>query len=136
NDQLVNKIILQKEDEKIQEYNKKTAERKMAMIQLENNLREKVVKLAKDESIIQNESLSLMEKAEKVYKNLGGLTDEQIKRYQKAGVTNMMGMDAESIKSTMDQLALYYNVVETRDAKTNAMLKARSELMERLGVKE
>lgn len=129
NDQLVNKIILQKEDEKIIKQKNKEAEQRRQMISLEDQLREALVK----QGVQIKDNSTLLHEAKKHYDDIGGLSDEMLEKFRKVdGVALGNTKQADQLRDLINQLELYQNKVGITTDKTNEMEVARQKLMERL----
>lgn len=133
NDQLVNKIILAKQDEKIEEENKSRAEIRMQRLALEDKIRDKLVKLSKafpEFKLIKDGTLTEAEM-------LQNLLDKIIAKRNKLGQTSGGIFD-----NTYGAGSLLYqynrvNQAEKGSEKESAFLaKQREDLKKRLGIKD
>lgn len=71
NDQLVNKIILQRKDEEIEKQNEITANKRIKLIEQEDKVRERLVKLAVKEGITIKDNASLLEQSQDFLRKAG-----------------------------------------------------------------
>ena len=118
NDALINKIILQKHDEKIDEQNTEIAEARLKLMSEEDNLREKIVKGIKEE---------------KFHLNLQGMTIEQmVKTYRDAYYAKYKLASQEVGLWTYGPALERVNELEKTN---NGLLNEREKLIDRLGIK-
>ena len=126
NDQLINKIILQKKDEEIESQNEEVAKRKMRAFELEDKLRTNLVKAAEQYGITLKENVSLEEQA-------AALLEEAQKRrdvYEGVGSTyNRVRMDLNNYVGALQ-------IVNQAEGVNNKLLEERQKLMQKLGIKE
>lgn len=126
NDEMINKIILQKEDENIQRNNEKIAEKRLNFLNREDKLRSQIIATAEKNNI--------------QLKN--GLNDVQQALYV-LGKVESTGSPALDMVSTRQQLANAYGnyakalqAMNEQEERGNILLGARDELMKRLGINE
>lgn len=128
NSEMVNKIILQKQDEKIQDQQKRQADYQMAVMEREDKLRKSMVALAEKEGVQLKSGVPLMEQAidlsnqlhearKKTFKTGGGVFDP---------LANM-GQDIDQLRQAQGLLNSELNV-------SNRLAKEREDLMQRLGI--
>jgi TP901 family phage tail tape measure protein len=150
NAQLVNKIILQKEDEKIEEQNRLIADLKIKKMEAEDELREKMARGMEQFQKIQEKNRALMrsigaeefqfdpEKTE--YENakdlLTVLDDINQARAQERNQRLKKEMpEVENLRSLVSALDGYYEAqtaLNVANGENNALLQAREALMKRL----
>jgi TP901 family phage tail tape measure protein len=128
NEQLVNKIILQEQDEKIQKQAKFTARATKEMLDNEGKLRGEMIKIAEKYNLKIFEGLSLEEQALSLYKRAQSF-DKPVQ-----------GRDGQLINTTgkLNDLINQYrgnlDVVNTLTQKGNVLTNEREQLMKRLGI--
>lgn len=127
NDQLINKIILQKQDEEIEEQNNSIAEKKMQLIEYENKLREKLLSLAKRHNLTIKEEGDLIDKANDLRNQVDGLTNERGQRY---------GESAKALQIEINGVVDRMQELKTLENEGNALLNERQALEKRLGIGE
>jgi TP901 family phage tail tape measure protein len=130
NDQLINKIILAKKDQDIEEENQKNARLKISLLEKEDEIREKIIKLSEKFPKIQFDGDTDADKlTDLVSKIVAGR--EKLKQTS-GGVFDPVHGAASLLKG--------YNVIlgaiSYSDDKTTLMLNKRNELMKRLGIED
>lgn len=125
NNEMINKIILQKNDEKIQEQNNRIAEKRMKMIQFENELREQALKLLPKGAKLP-EGVDFMDQMRKVSASLRKEKDLGFFDWK----DDVTFFRQEILR--YEQLVKNLNVLERQG---NEMLDERNKLVERLGLK-
>lgn len=131
NDQLINKIILQKQDEKIEESNAYIAKAKMAVFEQEDKLRDKMVKLAEKYNITIKEGATLQEQANLVYQQAAEIDDKRRNMFQGKAVNDIARFGGE-----IRNLSLEYKNLNALTNVNNGLLDAREALKKRLGIKD
>lgn len=133
NDQLVNKIILAKQDEKIEEENKSRAEIRMQRLALEDKIRDKLVKVSKafpEFKLIKDGTLTEAEM-------LQDLLDKIIAKRNKLGQTSGGIFDKTYGAGSLLYQYNRVNQAEKGSEKESAFLaKQREDLKKRLGIKD
>jgi TP901 family phage tail tape measure protein len=121
NDQLVNKIILQKQDEAIEKQNQEVAERKINFLEKEDALLAEIIKAEEKYNIKRQTGKDLAEVASKTLK--------EIRENKNPGIFGAAGL--------VDAMTFYIGAQKTlnyENNKGNNLLEARNELMKRLGI--
>lgn len=126
NNELINKIILQKQDEKIQAKSEEIAKFRMNLFEKEDALRAKLVRVAEKNNITLKEGMSLAEQARYVYQKLDS------------------GGDAvKNLTSGRRGLALAFNAyrmalqaVNREEENNTNLINERAELEKRLGIQK
>lgn len=132
NDSLVDKILLQKEDEKIQAQAEETAERKRKLYDEENKLREAMVKTADRYNIKIKEGLPLYEQANDVLDKWRAAGHRRTTSQMLFGIDDPAG---DLGKAIMTLKNWERGVTEATD-KANQLANAREKLKNDLGIKE
>ena len=132
NDSLVDKILLQKEDEKIQKQAEDTAERKRKLYDEENNLREAMVKTADRYNIKIKEGLPIYEQANDVLEKWRAAGHRRTTSQMLFGVDDPVGDLGKSIRGFQNWER---RVTEATD-KANQLANAREKLKNDLGIKD
>lgn len=124
NDEMINKIILQKEDEAIQRNNETIAQKRMNFIEREDKLRNQIIATAEKNKVDLKD----------------GLNDVQQALHVLAQVESS-GSPALDFAKGRQQLVLAYNnyskalsALNQQEERGNVLLEARDELMKRLGI--
>lgn len=131
NDQLINKIILQKQDEKIEESNARVAKAKMAIFEQEDRVREKMVKIAEKYNITIKDGLSLQEQANLVYQEAYEIDEKRRNMFQGKAFNDIARFGGE-----IRALGLEYKELNAQSKINNELLDARENLKNRLGIKD
>ena len=125
NSELVNKIIIQKQDEKIQNAITSTAERKLTILESEDKIRQQMFKVAEKENLVLKDGVSLREQARDLIKqvtsrrSLNGVLIDPVAKLSQQVVQ-------------LDKANLLYNGSLKQQ---NALTEAKIELLDRLGIK-
>lgn len=130
NDQLVNKIVLAKKDEAIEEENKKNAELKMRLLETEDKIREKLVKLREKFPEFKLPEGTDAQKLSALLKQYKDMMDSKGKT-----VGGVFDPTFGAGKLLRDFAALEA-FVKSSTNKTGAMIDKRNELMNRLGISD
>jgi len=127
NDQLANKILLQRENEKIAEQAEKQADRQQKLFDREDVLEELMGKLVDAEGFVIKENVSLIEQGENIIAQL-----QESYRKQNIGGRPQELRDVEDAVKFLAKAEEKYN----REVETGVSLtEARKKLMDRLGIK-
>lgn len=129
NQELVNKIILQKQDEKIQAQIKEQAERKQKTLEQEDNVRERMVKMAEKYNLTIKDGVPLMEQARSVLAQIEAIR-------QKSGKEGL-GVAVDPVARfghAINELRISYAFLNTEQERSNQLAQEREALMERLGI--
>ena len=127
NEQLINKIILQKEDEKIEEQRGEIAEKKSRMIEREKILTSSLIKLADKYGLTIQDGLSLEEQALRIRDEVENST---IKVTEALGRRKELQNFGHEI-SNLQQSTKNYNLASAKGVRIEA---EKEELMIRLGI--
>ncbi|MDP2188736.1 MAG: phage tail tape measure protein [Sphingobacteriaceae bacterium] len=126
NDEMINKIILQKEDENIQRNNEKTAQKRLTFIEREDKLRAQIIKTAEKNNVQLKDGLNDVQQALNVLKEV-----------------ESSGSPALDLASGRQQLAIAYGnyakaltALNQQEERGTVLLEARDELMKRLGIQD
>jgi len=132
NEQLVNKIILQKKDEEIEAQNAETADRKLKALQQEDVVREKMVKLAEANNIKLKEGVPLLEQARDVQTQI----EESRRRAGKTDGGGVLFNETARLGKAVNELSTMYAFLNSEQDRGNKLIEARTELLKRLGIAE
>ncbi len=127
NDQLINKIILQEKDEEIMEQSNDVARKKIQAMESEDKIRQQMVKLAERHNLTIQEGISLEEAATKLANEAG----------TRSSVWELLNPGSSESRQLLDDLATYRAQMESLtslEGENNALLTARNDLIERLGL--
>lgn len=133
NDELVNKIILAKADEKIDEENKKRAEIRMQRLNIEDKIREKLVKVSAAFPEFKLVKDGTMTEAQILNDLLGKIIDKRNKLGQVSGGIFDKSYGAGALLFQYNRVVAAENE-STRN--TGLMEQNRKELKEKLGIKD
>ncbi len=123
NDQLINKIILQKQDEKIQEHNEKVANERLRIIEKEDRLRMRLIKLSENQGIELEKNGTLLEQAIGLH--------NQMEKNAFGGVA----VDPKArLGNAITQLKISYELLNDLEGQNNAFLQEKNVLIQRLGM--
>lgn len=124
NDQLINKIILQRKDVEIEKQNEDIADRRLTLIQQEEKVREQLVKLSekngktiKDNATLEEQAIDLISQFSANEKQGGRLTNNVVE-----------------FSFQLRQLQEAQKLVNAEDTIGNKLLEERDKLAKRLGV--
>lgn len=131
NDQLINKIILQKQDEKIEDSNARVAKAKMAIFEQEDKVREKMVKIADKYNITIKDGVSLQEQANLVYREAVEIDEKRRNMFQGKAFNDIARFGGE-----VRALGLEYKELNAQSKINNELLDARENLKKRLGIQD
>lgn len=126
NDMLINKIILQKEDEKISAHNEEVANRRMDVIKHEELISNQMIKLAEKYNITLRDGLTIAQQADYIAREAA-----------KKNKTGLQGRMFNPVVELQHQLAIYQDQVSLLNSSEkagNAMLEAKNKLIEKLGI--
>lgn len=123
NNELINKIILQKNDEKIQEQNERIAKKRMAVIEAENKLRQKAIEMVGKEGKLP-EGTDLLDQLHKVSATL-----KENELFRGALFNPVL-----RFRQDIQQYELMLRNLNAMEREGNEMLNERNELIERLGL--
>lgn len=128
NQQLVNKIILQEQDERIQTQYRKIADVKMQMIKAEDKLLAELIKISEKYNIQLKENVSLEEQAVHVF--------EQSQKFDKAreGARGQLIGTTANLNQALTDYRYSQEAVNSLEEKGNILLEERNKLIERLGI--
>lgn len=124
NEQLINKIILQRQDNKISDQNEDTAEKRIELLKQEDRVRESLVKIAEREGKTIKDNATLVEQGRDL---LSQFTDEQLRGGRLINPLVEFGFQLSELVTLQKSL----NFEEEKGAK---LLKEREELAKRLGI--
>lgn len=126
NDEMINKIILQREDEKIQRNNEVIAEKRMNFLEREDKLRAQIIATAEKNNVQLKDGLNDVQQALYVLKQV-----------------ESSGSPALDFAKGRQQLAIAYTNYNTalramnqQEERGNLLLEAREVLMKRLGIEQ
>jgi TP901 family phage tail tape measure protein len=128
NDQLVNKIILQKQDEEIEKRNNAIAEKKMQLFEQEDKVREQMIKLAEKYNIEIKAANSLEEQAIQVYTEARAIQEK---------TTQTRGRLFDTITEYSNQIGQMQSIqrsVNGLEEGGNKLLEKKNELLTRMGI--
>lgn len=123
NNELINKIILQKNDEKIQEQNERIAKKRMAVIEAENKLRQKAIEMVGKEGKLP-EGTDLLDQLQKVSATL-----KENELFRGALFNPVL-----RFRQDIQQYELMLKNLNAMEREGNEMLNERNKLIERLGL--
>ncbi len=126
NDELINKIVLQRQDEKIQEQQEYLGERRIKQFELEDKILQQMVKVQEKYNLEIDHSLPLAEQAIKLAEDAsdkGGLLD------------NLFGSNVSELMTNGQLLQDFLKDTTDQEEYSNSLLSERAELVERLGIK-
>jgi hypothetical protein len=128
NDELINRIVIQRQQEKIDKANEKVADKAERLAQMRIKLAASVAKLEKDLNIQKTEGLTLEQRAQ----NAMEISIENAKRYRKA---------TSGVFAQHNDVRGYYNAVvagernlQFEQDKVNAAISDRAAVMKELGI--
>ena len=124
NEQLINKIILQRQDSKIASQNEDTAEKRIELLKQEDKVREQLVKIAEREGKTIKDNASLAEQGRDL---LSQFTSDQLKGGRLINPLVEFGFQLSELITLQKSL----NFEEKKGAD---LLKEREELAKRLGI--
>ncbi len=125
NDQLINKIILQKEDEKIEKQNEKIANKRLDLIRQEDKVQEQVIKLAEKFGLTIKNNGTLEEKTRDLIRQ---------RREQQRQTGGRLIDSATELSFQLNELLLTQKNLNIVENEGNALLDAKNELLKRLGI--
>jgi TP901 family phage tail tape measure protein len=126
NDQLINKIILQQQDEEIAEQNSRAAKTKKSQLESERELMLKMQKAAEKYNLEIEEGVSLVEAATKLANEIG----PNLNFWE---LLNGSGASSE-IFDEIQKLEGIISNVKAVEGETNVLLEQREDLIKRLGM--
>lgn len=129
NDEMINKIILQKQDEKIAEQNADVAGKRMLVMQKEDELIKEMLKVSEKFNTGVMAAGTLEEKATNLATVVGLLSTNQEGRDGK-----LIGPTAKLIELLADYKTQSEQLIDV-EGKNNLMLEEREKLIDRLGIK-
>ncbi|PRY90548.1 phage tail tape measure protein [Mongoliibacter ruber] len=128
NDQLVNKIILQEQDEKIQSAAENTARARMNMLKAEDHLREEMLKVAEKFNLKIFEGLSLEDQAQTLFARAQSYDNLREGRDGK-----LLGTTAK-LSNLLAEYRTNIEINNKLDEDSNMLITERERLIERLGI--
>jgi TP901 family phage tail tape measure protein len=130
NDEMINKIILAREDEKITKQNETVATRLQKLLETERAALEEMSELRLKYKIETPEGAEVIDQVRKFYNDLYKATDKVGKA--RGGI----GDPINELGKLMRELSFNTNAYNRELANSNAMLEAKEDLMKRLGITE
>lgn len=131
NDQLVNKIILQKQDEEIEKRNNAIAQKKIELINQEDKVRAEMIKLAEKYNVQIKEAATLEEQAIQVYDDAMAKEKELNKnRWGRGRLFDQFAEYSFQIGQMQDKQKSLNGLEEGG----NKLLEKKNELLKRLGI--
>lgn len=128
NDQLVNKIILEKQDEAITKRNNEIADKKLQLFAQEDKVREQMIKTAEKYNIEIKAANTLEEQAIQVYNEARAIQE-------KTGTTKGRLLDSVTEYSyQIGQMQAAQKAVNGLEEGGNKLLEKKNELLERIGI--
>jgi hypothetical protein len=131
NKQLVNKIILQQKDEEIKKQIERQAEKQMAVLEQEDLVRGRLVKLAEEYNLQIKQGVPLIEQS----KDLSQQIEEIRKRTFNTGGGIVFDQVARFRKS-ISELDATYGALNSEQNVSNRLVEERTALLQRLGIEE
>lgn len=131
NDQLLNKIILQKQDEEITAQSERVAEQRMDVFEREGKIRAQMIALAEKHNLTIKEGMTLQEQAYDII----GRAEQFYAGSGNAMLDNVFD-PVQKLKSEVLQLGHNYRVLNSMEEENNALLDEKKKLMDRLGIVE
>lgn len=129
NQELVNKILLQKQDEKIQAQIRDQAERKQAVLDREDDVRERMVKLAERYNLQIRDGVPLLQQAAAIEQLVQDI------RTRTGVVTKGQLVDSFArYQHAIAELSAAYGFLNTEEDRSNQLAREREDLMKRLGI--
>jgi hypothetical protein len=123
NDELVNKIILQDKDSDIADQNAKVAKEKIKLFEKEDEVRQRMIKLAEKHNITLKDNATLQEQARAVITKLG--------------ISGGVLVDpVAKLSHELNNLSIIQKNVNHEDAKSNLLLDEKKGLFDRLNVSQ
>lgn len=134
NNELVNKIILQKQDEKMQEQVQRQAERQMNVLEREDDVRTRMVKLAEKHNMELKSGVPLLQQSTDLLQRL-----LEARAKTRSGGGDLGGRVTDELANYnfhIGQLAASYRLLNSAEGMSNKLAEERAALMARLGIKE
>ncbi len=129
NTQLANKIILQRHDEKIQDQITRQADIQQAVLEREDDVRERLVKIAEKNNLQIKEGVPLIEQARAAYNQLR----EERERAGKPTLGRALD-ELANFGAHIYSLSRSYERLNSEQSKSNTLTEERAALMKRLGL--
>lgn len=134
NNELVNKIILQQQDEKMQEQVQRQAERQMDVLQREDDVRRRMVKLAEKHNMELKAGVPLLQQSTDLLNRL--LAERAKTRFGGGDLGGRVTDELANYNFHIGQLAASYRFLNSAEGVSNKLAEERVALMARLGIKE
>lgn len=131
NQQLVNKIILQKKDEEIQQQLNQQADRQQKVFDQEDAVREKLVRLAEKENLQYKEGVPILEQAEDLYNRVA---EARRRNNQLSG--GVAFDDLAKFGKAIKELSASYSFLNSEQTVSNKLTEERSALLARFNIAE
>jgi hypothetical protein len=129
NDNLVNKIVLQQKDEKIQQHAEEQAQQLQKVIESEETVRKRMVLLAEKYNLKVKDGLSLQEQARDVLRQY---IDQDKRRENEGGVFAA----SNPLKRSLKELSVQQEFLNTKTGVANKLAQEREQLIKRLNLGE
>lgn len=129
NQQLVNKIVLQEKDEDIQKQLETQANKQMQVLEMEDDVRERMVKLAEKHNLTLAEGVPILEQARQLYTQIDA---ERKKTGQTTG--GVMFDEVARFGHSIRELGHATSFLNGEQDKSNRLTEEKNELMKRLGI--
>jgi hypothetical protein len=130
NGELINRIVIQRQQEKLDEINEKAADKAEAVARARIKLAKETAKLEKQLNITKTEGLTLEERAQNAYLKSWNQEKDRI-----AGRTNIAPKYA-SVARSISELNKAESELSAEQAKANSVINERAALMKELGITE
>lgn len=134
NNELVNKIILQKQDEKMQKQVQRQAERRMDVLQQEDDVRSRMVKLAEKHNMELKAGVPLLQQSTDLLNRL--LAQRAKTQFGGGDLGGRVTDELANYNFHIGQLAASYRLLNSAEGMSNKLAEERAALMARLGIKE
>lgn len=131
NEQLVNRIIIQKHQEKIDKQNEKIADRAQSVAEARIELSKEIVKREKQFNIVTKEGATLQERANQL---MAEAADRQSKRANVRGKAFMN--EGQFVANAVAKLRDAENDLASAQSKGNEIFKERDAILKELGITE
>jgi TP901 family phage tail tape measure protein len=133
NEQLVNRIIIQRKQEELDTQNEKVADARMRQMEAEADLRKQVAEMALEYNVTLQAGMSLEEKVNAV--NVAANKEREKSTALRGRLANQATNDMHNLFAANKELSLAEGALKTAQGETNNILKEREELMEQLNIK-
>jgi TP901 family phage tail tape measure protein len=128
NEQLINKIILQEQDEKIQSQAEKVARVKIQMLKDEDKLLQEIIRISEKYNLQLKEGLTLEEQAADIFQRA-----QQFDKAREGARGQLIGTTAK-LNDLLTQYKFSQEAVNKLEERGNLLLDERNRLIERLGI--